>query len=44
MFLDDNLNFNNNLFSKDGVHLNCDGYNVLNELVYEELIEENNMI
>ena len=29
---------NNDLFSNDGVHLNSSGYNVLNEILFEELI------
>ena len=37
-FLDYELNFNSVLFSEDGVHLNNNGYNVLNEIMYEELV------
>ena len=36
-FLNRELNFNSDLFSVDGVHLNSEGYNVLNEILYEEL-------
>ena len=38
-FLNSEFNFNDDLFSNDGVHLNSSGYNVLNEILYEELIE-----
>ena len=36
-FLDKDLNFNSILFAVDGVHLSSNGYNVLNEKLYEEL-------
>eukprot|EP00116_Pleurobrachia_bachei_P004227 sb/3464489/ len=39
-FLNRELDFNNDLFSNDGVHLNSSGYNVLNEILYEELMEK----
>ena len=36
-FLDDGYNFNDRLFSNDGVHLNKYGYDVLNNIVQEEI-------